>query len=140
MEELFLKIKTYFEINEPGEVSEQAVWEAYKTVIRGDLIAYGSYNKKERKKEIKDLLEKINALEMKHKKNLDPADIRQLESLRLELSQCLDRSVKNKIRYFANRSYEQGKKCGWLLAKQLKKQQESKHVHNLPRRLLKFKL
>lgn len=34
----------------PGEVSEQAVWEAYKMVIRGELIAYGSYIKKERKR------------------------------------------------------------------------------------------
>lgn len=46
VEPLSLKIKTYFEINIPGEVSEQAVWEAHKSVIRGELIAYGSQIKK----------------------------------------------------------------------------------------------
>lgn len=84
-----------------------------------------------RKKEIIDLLEKINALEMKHKKHLDPGDTQQLENLRSDLSQCLDRKVKNKCRYFEHRFYEQGNKCRRLLARQLKKQQESRHVHNL---------
>lgn len=131
VEELGIKIKEYFEINETGEVSEQAVWEAHKTVVRGELIAYGSYIKKEGKREIKELLEKINVLEVKHKKNFDPVDSRHLESLRAELSQCLERRVKNKIRFFVNRAYEQGNKCGRLLAKQLKKQQDSRHVHSL---------
>lgn len=43
VEELSIKIKAYFEINEPGEVSEQAVWDAHKTVIRGELIATGAF-------------------------------------------------------------------------------------------------
>lgn len=107
------------------------MWEAHKTVIRGELIAYGSYIKKERRKEIEGLLEKISVLERKHKENLDPGDNLRLENLQIELSQCLDHRVKNKIRYFANRFYEQGNKCGRLLAKQLKKEQESRHVHNL---------
>lgn len=81
MEKLDIKIKEYFEINKTEEVSDQVVWEAHKTVIRGDLIVYGSYIKKEGKREIKELLEKINALEAKHKKNLDPVDSRHLESL-----------------------------------------------------------
>lgn len=39
--------------------------------------------------------------------------------------------MNNKCTYFAYRFYEQGKKCGQLLAKQLKKKQGSRHVHNL---------
>lgn len=45
--------------------------------------------KKERKREVTELLEKINALEIKHKKNLDPLHSQQLENLRAELAQCL---------------------------------------------------
>lgn len=129
VETLSCKIKTYFETNMPEEVSEQAVWEAHKSVIRGELIAHGSWIKKEKQKEIVDLL--INELEIKHKRHLDPADSQQLEDLRHNLAQCLDRKVKNKHRYYAHRFYEQGNKCGWLLARQLKKQQESRHVHSL---------
>lgn len=120
VEKLSIKIKEYFEINKTEEVSDQVVWEAHKAVIRGDLIAYGSHIK-EGKREIDELLEKISVLEMKHKKNHDPADGRCLESLRAELSQCLEHRVKNKTRFFANRAYEQGNECGRLLAKQLKK-------------------
>lgn len=58
VEALFLKMGTYLEINIPGEVSEQAVWEALKAVIRGELIAHGSHIKKEKQKEIAGLLEK----------------------------------------------------------------------------------
>lgn len=50
VEKLGVKIKEYSEINKTGEVSDQMVWEAHKTVIRGDLIAYGSYIKKRREK------------------------------------------------------------------------------------------
>lgn len=121
VEALSCKIKTYFEINRPGEVSKQAVWEAHKSVIRGELIAHGSRIKKEKQKEILDLLEKIHDLEIKHKRHLDPADSQQLEDLRHNLAQCLDRKTKNKHRYFAHRFYEQGNKCGRLLARQLKK-------------------
>lgn len=121
VEALSLKIKTYFEISMPGEVLEQAVWEAHKTVIRGELIPHGSRIKKEKQKEIIDLLEENNELEIKHKRYLDPVDVQQLETLRCNLAQCLDRKTKNQ---------GQGNKCGRLLARQLKKQQDSRHVHN----------
>lgn len=106
----------------PGEVSEQAVWEAHKSVIRGELTAHGSRIKKEKQKEIIDLLDEINELKIKHKKYLDPSDVQQLEILHAGW---------RKYRFYAHRFYEQGKKCGQLLARQLKKQQDSRHVHNL---------
>lgn len=131
VETLSIKLKTYFKMNVPGEVSEQVVWEAHKSVIRGELIAHGSRIKKEKQKEIIDILEEMNELEIKHKRNLDTADAQQLEILQSKLAQCLDRKTKNKYRYYAHRFYEQGNKCGQLLARQLKKQQDSRHVHNL---------
>lgn len=51
VEALSHKIKTYFEMNVQGEVSEQAIWEAHKSVIRGELIAHGSRIKKEKQKD-----------------------------------------------------------------------------------------
>lgn len=59
------------------------------------------------------------------------ADAHRLETLRFKLTQCLDRRVKNKHRHFAHRFYEQGNKGGKLLARQLKKQEDSRHVHTL---------
>lgn len=103
-------------------MSGQAVWEDHKVVIRGKLIAHSSCIKKERRKEIADLLDKMYKLEIKHKVHLNPADAQRLETLRFSLSQCLDRKVKDKHKYFAHRFNEQGNTCGKLLARQLKKQ------------------
>lgn len=69
--------------------------------------------------------------EIKHKAGLNLVDAQRLETLRFSLTQCLERKVKNKHRYLAHCFYEQGSKGGKLLARQLKKQQDWRHVHNL---------
>lgn len=80
---------------------------------------------------MEDLLRNIHELEIKHKNSLDPEDAKQLETLRIKLSTYLDRRDKDKYRFFAHRFYEHGNKCGKLLARQLKKQEEMSHVHNI---------
>lgn len=55
---------SYFETNRTDEVSNQVVWEAHKVVIRGEMIAQGSRLKKERQKEIMDILEEIHRNEI----------------------------------------------------------------------------
>lgn len=124
LEALSQKFLSYFEINTQGDVSGQVVWEAHKAVMRGELIAYGSHIKTEKRKEIADLLDRIQDLETKHKSSFEPADAQQLEITRVSLAQCLDRRVKDKHRYFAHHFYEQGNKCGWVLVRQVKKQQD----------------
>lgn len=125
------KLTSYFETNIPGEVSNQAVWEAHKVVIRGEMIAQGSRLRNEKQNEMTDLLEEKHKLEIKHKSSRNPGDANRLEELRLNLTRCLDLKVKNKQRYYAHRFYEQDSKGGKLLARQLKKQQEARHVHKL---------
>lgn len=79
-----------------------------------------------------DLLEEIHKLEIKHKAQLNSADAQRLESLQFDLTQLLDQKVEiNKHRYFAHRFYEQGNKGSKLLARQLRQQQDSRHVHSL---------
>lgn len=124
-------LMSYFEINKTDEVSNQVVWEAHKVVIRGEMISQGSRLKKEKQKEITDVLEEIHKIEIKHKKSRDPEEDNKLLELRLKLTKCLDLKLKNKQRYFAHRFYEQGSKGGKMLARQLKKLQESRHVHKL---------
>lgn len=110
LESLSHTLALYFQTNMQGEVSNQAVWEAHKVGIRGELISHGSRIRKERQREIVDLLEEIHNLEVKHKAHLDPADVQKLETLWGGLSQCLDQKAKNKHRYFAHCFYEQGNK------------------------------
>ena len=80
---------------------------------------------------MEELLGKIQDREIKHKINLDPEEARQLDILRIELSECLDRRNKEKYRFLVHQFYEQGNKCSRLLANQIKKQQETTHVHKI---------
>lgn len=80
---------------------------------------------------MEDLLGNIHELEIKHKSSLDPEESKQLERLRRKLSTYLDKRTKDKYRFYAHRFYEHGNKCGKLLARQLKKQQEISHVHSI---------
>lgn len=85
-------------------------------------------NCSEREREYADHLDKIHALETKQA--LTPPMPNNWRHCDL-VSLCLDRKVKDKHSYFAHHFYEQGNKCGRLLARQLKKQQDSHHVHSL---------
>lgn len=51
------KIKSFFELNDNGEVSDIVLWEAAKATIRGEIIALSSWEKKQKEK-TKTLLEK----------------------------------------------------------------------------------
>lgn len=77
------------------------------------------------------MLGNIHGLEIKHKSSLDPEELKQLEKLRTKLSIYLAKRTKDKYRFYAHRFYEHGNKCGKLLARQLKKQQEISHVHSI---------
>lgn len=47
-------------------VSSSNIWDAAKAVIRGKLIMWSSIKKKEKQKQLKDLLYELKNLEIKH--------------------------------------------------------------------------
>lgn len=54
------EFKEYLEQNDTDEVSPGTVWDAAKAVIRGKLILWSSFRKREKQKQIKDLLQELN--------------------------------------------------------------------------------
>lgn len=124
-------ISLYFAENKPGGVGMGSVWEGHKAVVRGELISQGARLKKAREGELQTLLAKIRSAELMHKKNVTPIMASELHALQQELATLLDTKIKARIRHLVHKFYEFGNKCGRLLARALKHQRATGHVHKL---------
>lgn len=124
-------ISLYFDENTTGEVGMGSVWEGHKAVIRGELISQGSRLKRAREGELQDLLGKIQKTELIHKRHITPTVTSELQALRQDLSRLLDARIRARMRHVAHKFYEFGNKCGRLLARALRPQRASGHVHKL---------
>lgn len=124
-------ITTYFEINNPDEVSKMIIWEGHKAVIRGVLISQGSRFKKQKSEEIWWLIAEIQQLENLHKRSQFSEIESRPNEAHYRLTLFLDQLVKKRIRFWAHRFYEHSNKPGRMLASVLRKRKENYHVHKL---------
>lgn len=85
------EIKQYFDFNANCGVSQSTVWDAFKAVIHGQWIAVTSAYKKEKELIIRDMKDKIKALEDKLLKFGGAKTLRKLNVAlkRLELYETL---------------------------------------------------
>lgn len=60
------QLKEYLLINDNGTVSPNVLWDAWKAVLRGKLIAFMSHRKKEKQKHLAELQSKLKKLETQH--------------------------------------------------------------------------
>lgn len=49
------RLSQFLETNDNGEVSNSCMWETWKVVMRGHIIAFESYHKKERRKRLSEI-------------------------------------------------------------------------------------
>ncbi len=67
-------LQDYITFNDTEDVNPVTLWEGAKVVIRGEIIAYTSFRKKQRENARKSLEKKIEKLENKHKGDLSTED------------------------------------------------------------------
>lgn len=118
--EVSRELRQYFSTNVSSEVYPTVVWEAHKSYIRGLLIKIGSRVKKERAREIVDLLGKIKTLEFTHKQSLASQTLLELTALRNQLRSLALIKAKETISKCHRSFYEHSNKCGKLLARALR--------------------
>lgn len=82
LEEVTRELKSYFHMNDSPECNPGILWEAHKAVIRGVLVKHSSRIKKERKRLLNSLLDKIKVVESQHKRTPNSALELELFSLR----------------------------------------------------------
>lgn len=125
------EFKEYLEQNDTGEVSPGIVWDAAKAVIRGKLIMWSSIKKREKQKRIKDLLQELKNLEMKHMELNDPKLLDQIKLTKQNLNKLYDSHEEMKAKFIKQRYYDNGPRAKKLLAWRIRKLQEERSIHKI---------
>ncbi|KAM5158282.1 protein transport protein Sec61 subunit gamma [Mantella aurantiaca] len=122
------EITNYFSHNSLPESDPMIVWEVHKPYIRGVLMSHGARLKRERSKNLNQLLHKIHELETTHKSSLDRALLPDLITAREQLKNMLfGRATKNLFKCKSS-FYDRGNKCGKMLANMLKRKYERAYI------------
>lgn len=102
-----------------------------KAVLRGKIIAIASYKKKERRKALEGLQQKLKDLELKHKIDSDKCTFQEIEKVRNEIRNITTQDIKRNLMYLKQRYYESGSKSLKILAWKLKKKIAENTVHRI---------
>ncbi|KAM9311698.1 GLIPR1-like protein 2 [Gastrophryne carolinensis] len=107
------------------------LWEAHKSVIRGIMINHASRLKKESIALLEKLSERVNALELSHKRSEAANVLGELTQARIALNTHLRQKAKHDIRRCKRHYYEFGNKNSALLARALKQQQAQNFISEI---------
>ena len=78
-------MSVFLEFNDNGEVSPLILWDTMKAVLRGKIIAIASHKKRQRKKALEELQQKLKNLESKYKNSSDGNTFQEIEKIRSEI-------------------------------------------------------
>uniref|UniRef100_A0A8C5WHL5 Reverse transcriptase domain-containing protein n=1 Tax=Leptobrachium leishanense TaxID=445787 RepID=A0A8C5WHL5_9ANUR len=126
-------ITHYFDENDNGEVTDPLLWEAHKSVLRGQLIQLGARCKRDRGDKIQSLLADIQTFETLHKTTPSAEHYSALSSLRSELRELLHHHACRSLLLTKRSYYLHGNKCGKLLARALRQKYQSTYIPKLRR-------
>lgn len=125
------EIETYFEENNNGEVTPIILWDAFKAVLRGKMIARTALLKKISQGRIDSLQIKLKKAQALHKRTNDPGEKQIIKKLQKELDSLLSEEIQRKLLFLRQNYYEAGNKSTRLLAYKLRKQQTESTVYKI---------
>lgn len=125
------EFQEYMTHNDNGAVSPSTLWDAAKAVIRGKLMRWSSQKKKEKERQIKDLIEKLKSLEKKHMENNDTRILNDIMETKQILNSLYENQVEKRAKLIKQNFYENGPKSKKLLAWRIRKQQAERFIHKV---------
>uniref|UniRef100_A0A8C5Q7B2 Reverse transcriptase domain-containing protein n=1 Tax=Leptobrachium leishanense TaxID=445787 RepID=A0A8C5Q7B2_9ANUR len=121
-------VTQYFVENDTPEITPPLLWEAHKCVLRGKLIQIGAQRKRERRAEVRDLVQNIHILETSHKQTHSLDVFKELTEQRAKLTSLLSQQSLRSLQLTKRLYYSQGNKCGRLLANALKQRRQTTYI------------
>lgn len=116
-------------INKTSEISASVLWETLKAYIRGHIISFVSFERKQKRKRLDELTKHIAQLDSLYASSPTPDLYKERLSLQSEFNTLTtDHAVELLLRSRSN-YYEQGDKASKLLAHQLR---QSTSFHQIP--------
>ena len=124
-------INDFLQYNDNNDVSDSTLWEAFKVVVRGKIIAYEAIKKKERRKRLDEIELQLSAAERNYTSSLSVEDLYAVMKLKYEYNTILSDQVNKQILKLKQKHFELSDKPGKLLSRQLRGEQASRSILKL---------
>ena len=125
------RITEYFHENDTPEVNDSTLWEAFKAVIRGHIIAHEAKIKKDKKKELIDVTTQLKLLERDYRLTASPSKLVEITKLKSKYNAILSDQVSLMLLKVKQKHFELADKPDKLLARQLRNIQASRMIHEI---------
>uniref|UniRef100_A0A803JHJ3 exodeoxyribonuclease III n=1 Tax=Xenopus tropicalis TaxID=8364 RepID=A0A803JHJ3_XENTR len=112
-------VENYFRENQGSVSSPTTLWEAHKTVIRGEIIRISSTKKKQATETIKKLEQQLHDTTRQDQSSPSPTLKATIRRLRTDLDFLLSQATEKQLQWTKQRFYTQSNKIGTLLARKL---------------------
>ena len=119
---------SFLEINDSPKSSPSVLWEAGKAVLRGIIISYSTYKKKNEKQQQSELERKIKQLEIINANNPTKQTENELRQYKLEINDIINKKTTFMIQRLRQEAFQHCNKSSKYLANQLKQNQEKTHI------------
>lgn len=110
--------------NDSPNLSPSLLWETGKAVIRGKIISYSSYKKKQEQRMEKDLEAKIKLLTEQYANNPEEQIWNQLQNTKMQLETIISKKTEFILQQLRYNNFEYSNKSGKFLANQLQNNKE----------------
>ena len=107
----------FLEDNDSPNLSPSLIWEAGKAVIRGKIISYSSYKKKQELQAEKNIEEKIKQLTQEYANNPSDQVWTQLQCTKSQLDNILSKKTEFIIQQLRYHNFEHSNKSGKFFGK-----------------------
>ena len=114
----------FLEINDVPEISPSLLWETGKAVIRGKIISYSSYKKKQEQQQMNDLENNIKKLTEEFANDPQNDLWIKLQKIKIELDDILSKKTEFILQQLRYKNFEFNNKSGKFLASQLQQNKE----------------
>lgn len=121
-------IADYLFHNDTPDISDSTLWEAFKAVMRGHIIAYEARLKKVRQKEMSEITAQLTVLESDYRATPSPSKLNDIIKLKSRYNTILSNHVNIMLLKVKQKHFELADKPDKLLARQLRNLQAKRAI------------